>query len=72
MNLFKIPEYFALPPTVLERIYFGLNVFISLGRTSAPFTNEPTIGSSRFNVGVITASNSCFSILWSKYPCGSI
>ncbi len=38
---------------VLESIYFGLNLLINLGITSAPFTKEPTSGNSKFFVGVI-------------------
>ena len=72
IKLFNKPEYFASPPTVLERINFGLNFLINLGITSAPFTKEPTRGNSKFYVGVITASRFCFSKFSSRYPCGSI
>ena len=44
---------------VLESIYFGLNLLINLGITSAPFTKEPTRGNSKFFVGVMTASRLC-------------
>jgi len=72
MKLFKKPEYFASPPTVLESINFGLNLLINLGITSAPYTNEPTRGNSKFFVGVMTASRFCLFKFSSRYPCGSI
>ena len=49
--MFKRPVYFASPPAVLASIYFGLKVFINLGSTSAPFTKDPTRGSSRLIIG---------------------
>ena len=57
---------------VLESIYFGLNLLINLGITSAPFTKEPTMGSSKFFVGVMTASRLCLFKFSSRYPWGSI
>ena len=68
MKLFKKPEYFASPPMVLESIYFGLNLLINLGITSAPFTKEPTRGNSKFFVGVMTASRLCLFKFSSRYP----
>jgi len=57
---------------VLESIYFGLNLLINLGITSAPFTKEPTMGNSKYFVRVMTASNLYFFKFSSRYPWGSI
>ena len=57
---------------VLESIYLGLNLLINLGITSAPFTKEPTMGNSKFFVGVMTASRLYLFNFSSRYPWGSI
>ena len=72
INLFKRPEYLASPPIVVESIYFGLNLLINLGSTSAPFTKGPTSGNPRFTMGVITASSAWGFNFSSRYPCGSM